>query len=129
VDQIFEWFNQLKVTMIESDAYYEGVQYATNQEQALKEFLNDPRLELSNSRVERNMKKNVIGRRNWLFAGSPAGAERAATIYTIILSCQELDLNLWEYLDHVLRVLPSTPVSQVCTLTPLEWKRRQSERD
>jgi|LWDU01.1.fsa_nt_gi transposase len=129
VDRLFKWFNELKVTMIESDAYFDGVRYATNQEQALKEFLTNPRLELSNSRVERNMKRIAIGRRNWLFAGSPAGAERAATIYTIILSCQELGLNLWEYMDHVLKILPSTPKKQVWMLTPLEWKRHQSERE
>ena len=114
--------------MIESDAYYEGVRYALNQEMALKEFLNDPRLNLDNSKVERGMKRIAIGRKNWLFAGSPAGAERAAVIYSIVLSCQELGLNLWEYLSYVMRVLPSTPLSQVAILTPSKWAENQTSK-
>ncbi|MDF1667391.1 MAG: IS66 family transposase [Planctomycetota bacterium] len=128
VNELFNWLRKLNKTMIESDAYYEGVRYALNQEMALKEFLNDPRLNLDNSRVERGMKRIAIGRKNWLFAGSPAGAERAAVIYSIVLSCQELELNLWDYLSYVMKVLPSTPGSQVATLTPIKWAENQSSK-
>ena len=77
VNELFKWLRNLKKTVIESDAYYKGVVYALNQETALKQFLSDPCLEIDNSRVERGMKRIAIGRKNWLFAGSPAGAERA----------------------------------------------------
>ncbi|MDQ1157371.1 hypothetical protein QE385_001698 [Sphingomonas sp. SORGH_AS 950] len=61
-----------------------AIAYGTKRWQALSRFLGEGRLEIDNNIAERALRGVAIGRRNWLFAGSRAGRERAAAIYTVI---------------------------------------------
>lgn len=65
----------------------------------------------------------AVGRKNWLFAGSPAGAERAATLYTLVVSCRELKISPFDYLQDVIlkSASPDFPASRVGELTPRGW--------
>ena len=64
-----------------------AIHYALKRWQALTRYLDDGRLEIDNLVVERAIRGSAIGRGNWLFAGSKAGGERAAAIYSIIETC------------------------------------------
>jgi len=64
-----------------------AIAYGTKRWRALSRFLGDGRLEIDNNIAERALRGVAIGRRNWLFAGSRAGGERAAAIYTVIQTC------------------------------------------
>lgn len=64
----------------------------------------------------------AIGRKNWLFAGSDAGAERAAIIYSLIASCKLCEIDPFEYLRDVLDRVSTHPVSKIAELTPSGWK-------
>jgi transposase len=126
LEGLFDWFGQLRKILSKSDACYEGVSYALNHEEALRRFVEYAPLNLDKTRSERNMKRIGIGRRNWLFTGSAAGAKRTAVLYSLVLSCQELGLPIWEYLNFVLKTLPSTRKNKVKDLRPRQWSLKQS---
>ena len=65
-------------------------------------FLLDGQLELDNGAVERALRGIAVGRHNWLFAGSDAGAQRAAILYTVITSAKLHGLEPYAYLRDVL---------------------------
>ncbi len=83
-----------------------AVSYTINQWKKIITYLNDGRLEISNNRSERAIKPFVIGRKGWLFSYSVAGANAAATIYSIIETCKYHQIEPYEYLRYVLQVLP-----------------------
>jgi hypothetical protein len=73
----------------------------------LNAYLEDGRIELSNNRAERSIKPFVMGRKNWLFSNTPAGARSSAVIYSLIETAKENGLDPYRYLCWVLRSAPS----------------------
>ncbi len=69
---------------------------------AVVRYLEDGRLELSNNRAERSIKPFVMGRKNWLFANTPAGAQSSAVIYSLIETAKENGLDPYRYLVWLL---------------------------
>ena len=65
-----------------------AIVYGTKRWVALTRFLDDGRLEIDNNIAERSLRGIAVGRRNWLFAGSRVGGERAAAICTVIETCK-----------------------------------------
>ena len=97
-----------------------AIGYALNQWRPLTAFLEDGRLPIHNNATENELRKLTIGRKNWLFFGSEAGGEVAARMYTVITSATRHQLDLWAYLDDVLRAL-ATGVSDLERLLPDRW--------
>ena len=77
------------------------------QKKELMAFLKDGRLEASNNRAERAIKTVVIGRKNYLFSTSLAGAEANAIIYSVIETAKEHGLNVYKYLTYLFEHLPN----------------------
>lgn len=71
-----------------------------------------------NNAAERSLRAIALGRKNWLFAGSDDGGERAATIYTLLGTAQLNGLNVEAYLCHVLERIADQPTSQIDELLP-----------
>lgn len=124
-ESFFEWLEPLKSSTVPKSPLYKAVTYALNQRKALLRFLEDGRLKLDNNRAERALRQVAVGRKNWLFAGSPKGAERAAALYSLVVSCRELKINVFDYLqDVILKVASSDfPASRISELTPRGWAR------
>ena len=72
----------------------------------LTRYLEDGRLELSNNRAERSMKPFVMGRKNWLFANTPGGAQACSVIYSLIETAKENSLDPYRYLLWILQTAP-----------------------
>jgi hypothetical protein len=104
-------------------ALAKAIGYIVNQWQALSRFLEDGRLPLDNTRCERALRGIAIGRKNYLFAGSDVGAERAATIYTLIGTCALSGVDPLAYFTDVLRKLETGrfPASRIDELLPPNW--------
>ncbi len=96
--------------------------YALNQWEALTRFLGDGRICMSNNAAERALRGVAIGRRNWTFAGSDRGGERAAAIYTLIETCKLNGVDPQAWLADVLARLPDHPAKRVDDLLPWTWK-------
>lgn len=99
----------------------QAITYATNQWAALGLFLHDGLLPLDNNAAERSLRAPVVGRKNWMFAGSEEGAERAAILYSIVVSCRLHGVDPWAYLNDVLRRVQDHPAKRINELTPKAW--------
>ncbi len=120
--KLYAWLEQLKPKLVPSDPLYKAVRYALNHREALCRSLEDGRVELHNNRSELSLRQVAVGRNNWLFAGSPDGARRAAIAYTLIMSCKELGVPVQDYLIDVLQRVSSHPHALLHELTPRGWK-------
>ncbi len=88
-------------------------------------FHDDGRLELDNNLIENSIRPLALGHKNYLFAGSHAGAQRTAMMYSFFGSCQHLGVNPREWLTDVLTRLPDHPVNRLRELLPDQWATAQ----
>lgn len=96
--------------------------YGTKRWPALSRFLDDGRLEIDNNIAERALRGVAVGRRNWLFAGSRAGGERAAAIYTVIQICKANGVDPQAYIaDVIAKIAGDWPTSRWDELMPWNW--------
>ena len=95
--------------------------YAKNELPNLLAYLDDGRIDIDNNLIENAIRPLALGRKNYLFAGSHQGAQRAAMMYTFFGSCKALDINSWEWLQDVLQRIPEHPVNQIQDLLPNHW--------
>jgi transposase len=100
-----------------------AVGYARNQRDALMRFLEDGRLPIHNNFSERQLRREAIGRRNWLFLGTDEAGEVNATFVSLLASCRLHEIEPWGYLRDLLCLLPSWPKKRVLELAPAYWKK------
>jgi hypothetical protein len=113
--------------VLPKSAIGKAVRYALNQWQPLLMFTADGGLPIHNNDTERDLRRLTIGRKNWLFLGSEAGGEVAARLYTLTASAHRHHLDLWAYLDDVLRRL-SGGESDFDALLPDAWASEHPEK-
>lgn len=95
-----------------------AMRYATSRWAALTRYAEDGRWEISNNAAERAIRPVALGRKNWLFAGSNEGGERAAAIYSLIETAKLNGVNPQDYLTAVLSRIADHPVNRVGDLLP-----------
>jgi transposase len=83
-----------------------AITYSLNQREYLCAFLDHGEIEISNNQVENAIRPIVVGRKNWLFCDTQAGAEASVMIFTILETAKANGLNPETYLNHLLTVLP-----------------------
>jgi len=98
-----------------------AIRYTLTRWTALSRYVADGRLEMSNNAAERAMRPPVLGRKNYLFAGSDAGGQRAACIYTIVETAKMNGVNPHAYLANVLGRIAEHPRRQLSALLPWNW--------
>ena len=129
LDAFFAWCDQQAEVVLDSTPIARAIGYARNQRVALSRFLADGRLPLTNNISERNLRREVVGRKNWVFLGSDEGA-RANTIFVSLLaSCQLHGVEPWAYLRDLLCLLPSWPQRRILELAPAFWKQTREQQD
>ena len=107
LDAFKEWLKYQTPRVLPKSALGQAIQYCCNQWDKLEGFMKDGRLELDNNRCERSIKPFVIGRKNWLFANTPKGAGASATIYSVVETAKENNLNPFEYLKFLFEKMPN----------------------
>ena len=85
---------------------------------ALTRYCDDGHLEIDNNAAERSLRGVALGRKNYLFAGSDAGGERAAAIYSLIGSAKLNGLDPEAYLRDVLTCIADHPINRIDDLLP-----------
>ena len=81
-------------------------------------YLEDGSLEIDNNLAENAIRGIALGRKNYLFAGSNRGAERAAMMYSFFGTCKRNDVNPYQWLRKVLEVIPTYKVNKLTELLP-----------
>ena len=98
--------------------------YTRNQWTALNRYVADGDLSIDNNYAERAMRPISIGRKNWLFVGSPEAGQRAAILASLIASCKNNCVEPWAFLKDLFKILASVPNSdQLINLLPDRWLR------
>jgi hypothetical protein len=102
-----------------------AIRYSLSNWQALVRYCDDGRIEMDNNTAERSIKPLVLGRRNYLFAGSDGGGHSAAVIYSLIGSARLNDIEPFAYLRTVFERIADHPVNRIGELLP--WRLMPAE--
>jgi transposase len=100
----------------------QAVQYALNQWDALCVYATDGRLAIDNNASENALRRVAVGRKNWLFAGSDNGGRTAATLFSVIATCERHQAEPMTYLRDVLTRIAATPINELTCLLPDRWQ-------
>jgi len=100
-----------------------GLRYALNQRSALEQCLDDGRLPIHNNHSEQALRREAVGRKNWLFIGSDDAGEVNATFVSLLASCQLHGIEPWSYLRDMLCLLPRWSSRRVLERAPVSWRQ------
>ena len=89
-------------------------------------FLDDGRICMTNNAAERALRGIALGRKSWLFAGSDRGGQRAAVMYSLIVSAKMNDVDPQAWLAHVLANIAQHPANRLDELLPWNWQPQQT---
>ncbi len=118
IDALHAWLKASLSTLSKKSELAGAIGYALARWTALVCYLTDGRIEIDNNAAERALRAVALGRKNYLFAGSDAGGERAAAIYSLIGSAKLNGLDPQAYLHHVLERIAEHPINRVAELLP-----------
>jgi transposase len=122
VANLFDWMNQHRATLSRHAPVAKAMDYILKRKAAFTVFLIDGRACMTNNAAERALRPVALGRKAWLFAGSVAGGERAALIYTLIQTAKLYNIDPQAYLASLLTLMPNWSNKRLSELAPWNWK-------
>lgn len=102
LDEFKQWLEMHLTKVPKQHKLGQGIQYVLKHWTELTAYLKDGRLEIDNNLVENLIRPLALGRKNWLFAGSPSGARAAAVFYSLIATCQLNNIEPYQYFCKML---------------------------
>jgi hypothetical protein len=118
LDELHAWLTATLQIVSAKSELAGAIRYALVRWTALARYCDDGRIEIDNNTAERAIRPLVLGRRNYLFAGSDAGGDRAANIYSLIGSAMLNGMDPYLYLRHVLERIAEHPINRIEELLP-----------
>ena len=108
LEAFWSWVEKTSPTVLPKSKLGQALQYAINHKEGLMNYLKDGNCAISNNLSENSIRPFTIGRKNWLFSGSPEGAKTSAGIYTLIETAKANGLNPMKYIQFILSDMPGT---------------------
>ncbi len=103
-----------------------ALDYMLRRWETFSRFLEDGRIDLTNNAAERALRGIALGRKSWLFAGSDRGGERAAAMYSLIVTAKLNGVDPRAWLADVLARIADHPASRLHELLPWNWRKQPS---
>jgi transposase len=124
-----KWLENKALQVPPSTLIGKAVNYALVEWEKLERYLDSPHLTPDTNLVENAIRPFVLGRKNWLFSGSPRGAHASATLYSLIETAKANGLDPYRYLSYLFTKLPLVQThAEYRSLTPHHLDLREFER-
>jgi hypothetical protein len=128
VADLESWLRQQRAKLSRGTDLAKAMDYMLKRWPAFTRFLDDGRICLSNNAAERALRGIALGRKSWLFAGSDRGGQRAAVMYSLIVTAKLNDVDPQAWLADVLARIAEHPAHRIDELLPWNWRPRSTPR-
>jgi transposase len=116
------WMQEHRARLSPGHDLAKAMTYMLKRWPSFTRFLDDGRICLSNNTAERALRGIALGRKSWLFAGSDRGGQRAAIMYSLIVTAKMNDIDPQAWLADILARIAGHPASRIDELLPWNWK-------
>src|SRR3954452_22023238 len=123
------WMREQRAKLSRCNDVAKAMDYMLKRWSAFTRFLDDGRICLSNNAAERGVRGIALGRKSWLFCGSDRGGERAAIMYSLIVTAKMNDVDPQAWLADVLARIAEHSVQRLDELLPWNWRSRTPQVD
>lgn len=127
VQDLKVWMDQKRAELSRHALVAKAMDYMLRRWTDFTRFLEDGRICLTNNAAERALRGIALGRKSWLFCGSDRGGDRAAMMYTLIVTAKMNDVDPQAWLADVLARIANHPAKRLDELLPWNWKNRQAQ--
>jgi len=121
------WMREQHAKLSRRNDVAKAMDYMLKRWDAFTRFLDDGRICLSNNAAERALRGIAIGRKSWLFCGSDRGGDRAAMMYSLIVTAKMNDVDPQAWLADVLARIAVHPVQRLDELLPWNWRDQNNQ--
>ena len=128
VADLERWLREERPKLSRGNDLAKAMDYVLKRWPAFTRFLDDGRICLSNNAAERALRGIALGRKSWLFAGSDRGGERAAVLYSLIVTAKMNGIDPQAWLADVLARIAEHPARDIDQLLPWNWQPRSAPR-
>ena len=121
VTDLNRWLGEQRTRLARGNDVARAIDYLLKRWTAFTRFLEDGRICISNNAAERALRGIALGRRSWLFCGSDRGGQRAAVMYSLIVTAKMNDIDPQAWLADVLARIADHPTQRLDELLPWNW--------
>jgi transposase len=126
VTDLHAWMHEQRSRLSGGNDVAKAMDYMLKRWTVFARFLDDGRICMTNNAAERALRGIALGRKSWLFAGSDRGGQRAAVMYSMIVTAKMNDVDPQAWLAHVLANIAQHPANRLDELFPWEWQSREA---
>ena len=123
IADLHRWLGEQRGKLARGNDVARAIDYLLKRWPAFTRFLDDGRICLSNNAAERALRGIALGRRSWLFCGSDRGGQRAAVMYSLIVTAKMNDVDPQAWLADVLAHIAGHPAKRLDDLLPWNWAK------
>lgn len=120
------WMKRAYTEVLPGSAIGKAIAYSLTRWDKLSLYATTDFLHLDNNPVENSIRPVAVGRKNYLFAGSHAAAQRSAIFYSLLATCRNYNVNPAEWMENVLTKIAGYPINKIQELLPQNWKQPQN---
>ncbi|MBK7410725.1 MAG: IS66 family transposase [Saprospirales bacterium] len=126
LEALFDWMDSQWPSLPPSSPIAKAMGYMLRRKNRMVYYLEDGRLLIDTNPIENLIRPIAVGRRNYLFAGSHEGAQRAAIFYSLFACCKLNGVDPVQWLEDVMIRLPDHPVNRIEELLPHRWEKSET---